>query len=208
MRWILRPACVMYAAVALYGQPVDSLATVIRTQSGPVRAVAPNVVAFKGIPYAAAPTGNRRWRPPVLPEPWTEIRDARQFGPQCPQPNNTFPGAIPRAPARTSSEDCLTLNIWTPATSSGKRLPVMVWFHGGGFTIGSGAARDGEELPVAEWSSSASTTVLGRWDSSRTLTCRASQSTRSPEITDCSIRSRRCAGFTRTSQLLVAIQRT
>lgn len=145
MRWVLRPVCVLSAAVALHGQPVDSLPTVIRTESGPVRGSGTDVVAFKGIPYAAPPTGERRWRPPVSPEPWTEVRDARQFGPQCPQPDNIFPGAG-RRPARPSSEDCLTLNIWTPARSSGERLPVMVWFHGGGFTISSGAAHDGEEL--------------------------------------------------------------
>src|SRR5213593_4423079 len=113
MRWILRPVCVICAAVAVYAQAVTALPTVIRTQSGPVRGSATDVVAFKGIPYAAAPTGDRRWRPPVLPEPWTQIRDATQFGPQCPQPDNIFPGAGPRPPARPSSEDCLNLNIWS-----------------------------------------------------------------------------------------------
>ena len=86
---------------------------------------------FEGIPYAAAPVGELRWRAPKPPLPWTGIRQAKHFGPACPQaPSNDVP-------AEDMSEDCLTLNIWSPARRSEDRLPVMVWLHGGGFNKGS-----------------------------------------------------------------------
>jgi len=120
--------------------------SIVQTRSGPVRGTSAGVdgvVVFRGLPYAAPPTGDRRWRPPAVPASWTLVRDATQFGPQCPQPQNFAPagrggqGRVAAPPA--SSEDCLTLNVWTPAKSSAERLPVMVWIHGGGFTIGTGA---------------------------------------------------------------------
>jgi len=86
---------------------------------------------FEGIPYAAPPVGELRWRAPKPPLPWIGIRQAKQFGPACPQaPSNDVP-------AEDMSEDCLTLNIWSPAKRSEDRLPVMVWLHGGGFAKGS-----------------------------------------------------------------------
>src|SRR5690606_13263445 len=96
---------------------------------------------FRGVPYAAAPTGNLRFMPPVKPQPWTGVRDAIELAPRFPQP---FRPMIPEiGDALTGrgpmDEDSLRLNIWTPATDAGRR-PVMVWFHGGGQRTGSGNA--------------------------------------------------------------------
>lgn len=97
---------------------------------------------FLGVPYAAPPTGPLRWRAPQPAPAWQGIRDAFDFGPDFPQPAN----GLFRAPRQ--DEDCLYLNVWTPALGASARLPVMVWLHGGGFTSGSGSDRrcDGARL--------------------------------------------------------------
>ncbi|QFS93450.1 Para-nitrobenzyl esterase [Mycobacterium sp. THAF192] len=103
-----------------------------------------DVVVFRGVPYAAPPTGERRWRPAQLVERWAGIRDATVFGPIPPQ------AISPERLAKrglTMSEDCLTLNIWTPAVDDACR-PVLVFLHGGGQTQGHGSAAllDGSRL--------------------------------------------------------------
>lgn len=109
---------------------------VAMTHSGKVRGrEIAGVIVFKGIPYAAAPVGALRWRPPRPSPRWNGIRDAGKFGPVCPQPK--VPPGLGGLDA-PQSEDCLSLNIWAPKTA--RRAPVMVWIHGGGFTVGSGAA--------------------------------------------------------------------
>ena len=91
---------------------------------------------FKGIPFAAPPTGNRRWAAPEKPAAWTGVRDARAFGAVAHQ-NRMLSGALAAMVINDKqSEDCLYLNVWTPGLD-GKRRPVMVWIHGGGFTIGA-----------------------------------------------------------------------
>ncbi|KUJ68421.1 carboxylesterase [Streptomyces albus subsp. albus] len=98
------------------------------------------VAAFLGVPYAAPPFGPRRMRPPQPPEPWTGERDALAFGPTAPQPGYTPPmdALIPNA--ENTGEDCLNLNVWTPAPgATGGGLPVMVWIHGGAFINGAGS---------------------------------------------------------------------
>ena len=85
------------------------------------------ILAYKGVPYGAD-TGRRRFQPPAPPEPWTSVRDAIEYGPIAPQPG--FRG-------RPMSEDCLHLNVWTPALGDGGRRPVLVWFHPGAYSSGT-----------------------------------------------------------------------
>lgn len=94
-------------------------------------------VAFLGIPYAAAPVGALRWRPPQPPPPWQGIRKADAFGPACPQlPSPWLPEMLGRKQMVTN-EACLFLNVWTTNLRGAKKLPVMVWIHGGGNVEGS-----------------------------------------------------------------------
>ena len=98
MRWVLTLLGVVAVLTVVRGQTFEPLLTTVHTQSGPVRGSRTDVIAFKGIPYAAPPTGNRRWRPPVAAERWTDVRDATQFGPRCPQTAPARAG-LPGGPA-------------------------------------------------------------------------------------------------------------
>jgi len=119
-------------------QGTDARPTV-ETAQGRVRGVAMgDVQAFLGIPYAAAPVGELRWRPPAAPAPWTDALDAADFGPSCPQ--NLQPGGRPPWTHEylvhgETSEDCLSVNLWVPANAT--NAPVLVWFHGGAFVEGA-----------------------------------------------------------------------
>lgn len=124
---------------------VNPLSATVGTTSGFYQGDAgtPGVVSFKGMRYAAPPTGPRRWRAPENPTVPPGVVPALAFGAICPQLANPIaPGG---APPGTQDEDCLFLNVWTPSVSQTANLAVMVWIHGGGFNTGSStiAAYDG-----------------------------------------------------------------
>lgn len=121
-----------------FGQVPQSRQPIVSTANGAVRGVTHDgITSFKGIPYAAPPVGEYRWRAPQPVKPWTGERDASQFGPSCPQISWSNSGV---KIMEGTSEDCLYLNLWKPAEAANdSKLPVMVWIHGGGFTGGSGS---------------------------------------------------------------------
>jgi para-nitrobenzyl esterase len=143
------------AALGLLAARAQAADPVVKTRFGPVAgARARGVDAFKGVPFAAPPVGDLRWRAPQPPAAWTAVRPATVYGPDCMQ--KPFPGdAAPLGV--TPAEDCLYANVWTPAgaeTAKAKR-PVMVWIYGGGFVNGGSSplvyagdrfARDGVVL--------------------------------------------------------------
>lgn len=131
----------------------------VQTALGPVEGLAapePEITVFRGIPFAAPPVGDRRWRAPRPVEPWPGTLAAYDFAPACPQPtpggsNEFYDREWGTDPAIELNEDCLYLNIWTPALRGNRRdtrvvadhpLPVMVWIHGGAYQTGCTAEKE------------------------------------------------------------------
>ena len=124
------------------------LGSEVRVATGVVRGVPRDergVLAFKGIPYAAAPVGDLRWRSPQSPPPWSGARDATNYGLRF---LSALVGDATPGPPR--SEDALTLNVWTAARRPDERRPVMVWVHGGGFQFGASANPAIDGAPLAQ----------------------------------------------------------
>jgi Carboxylesterase family len=111
-----------------------AVAQQVLTESGTISGIRANGLSvYKGIPFAALPVGDLRWRPPVHAAPWTGARKADAFAPACMQVGASMPGESPPA----VSEDCLYVNIWTRAKTALEHLPVIVWIYGGGYINGS-----------------------------------------------------------------------
>jgi para-nitrobenzyl esterase len=127
---------------------------VVVTTAGKMRGThAAGVYAFRGVPYGATTAGAGRFQPPAKLKPWSGIRDTTELGPRSPQLLSSFHGFVPPEVEvmdrdEKMGEDCLVLNVWTAALDRGRKLPVMVWLHGGGYTSGSGGfiCYDGREL--------------------------------------------------------------
>jgi para-nitrobenzyl esterase len=128
-RWKLAGLLAVAANLAVAGA-----AQQVVTESGTISAERANGLSvYKGIPFAAPPVGDRRWLPPMPAASWTGSRKADAFAPACMQVGVSMPGEAPPA----VSEDCLYLNIWTPANTQQEHLPVIVWIYGGGYINGS-----------------------------------------------------------------------
>ena len=148
------PALLLTAVVAVLGVSSTPLSASqgaaknlqIKTKQGKLEGkVDGSTRAFLGIPYAAPPVGPLRWKPPMPAAKWKGVRQATEFGSHCMQPK-LYADMIFRDPG--ISEDCLTLNVWTPAADKAAKLPVMVWVFGGGYIAGgtSEPRQDGANL--------------------------------------------------------------
>lgn len=126
-------------ATAAFNNPIN----IVTIETGSIEGEGSTVHAYKGIPYAAPPVDDWRWKPPQPALAWKGIRQTKHFGADCWQP-----AEYPELQGNGMSEDCLTLNVWTPATDTTAKLPVYVWLYGGGWRYGSAShpAFDGENM--------------------------------------------------------------
>jgi para-nitrobenzyl esterase len=144
-------AIVALAARGAEAQVIAGTGAVVETAAGKVAGLVSGPVRiFKGIPYGAPTEGAARFMSPRRPAPWSGVREATRLGPRCPQP--ATPGLMPEEAIDLDygpqSEDCLYLNVWTASLDAAAKRPVMVWFHGGGYAVGSGGSvrYDGSNL--------------------------------------------------------------
>jgi len=133
MKWSARALAVV-VATWMSSAAAAPLGPIVHAPAGAARGETKGELhVFKGLPYALPPIGSRRWQPPVPMPAWQGVREATSFGPACYQPANDS-GGIYAWKAMPMSEDCLSLNIWAPATA--RRAPVLVWIHGGALSTG------------------------------------------------------------------------
>ena len=120
----------------------------MKTNAGSVSGINQDGIrVYLGIPFAAPPVGDLRWRPPVPVQSWEGVRAATEYGATCPQAQK---GSVAGIAALNMSEDCLYLNVWTPAKNVSDKLPVMIFFYGGGFTGVEGSMPDANGTTLAE----------------------------------------------------------
>jgi para-nitrobenzyl esterase len=159
MRWLLLITGVVLVVSGLYLRwqepPAGQLLLVAEpgtlrdTDTGPVFGgySAAGALAWLGIPYAAAPVGDARWRAPRAPAAWASPRQSTSFGPVCPQYASRLSGLSAEPGSLIGAEDCLSLNVFAPVgIDEGAALPVMVFIHGGGNTLGSARPYDARLL--------------------------------------------------------------
>jgi para-nitrobenzyl esterase len=152
VRRLILLSAVLVAVVLAAGPAWAAIPESVRVENGLLSGAPgafPEVRVFKGIPYAAPPVGDLRWRPPAPVRNWEGVHEATKFSANCMQRaagGGNFPPYGGDRSATEMSEDCLYLNVYTTAASARDRRPVMVWIHGGAYTSGAGAIYQGEEL--------------------------------------------------------------
>ncbi len=152
MKNLLSPRFWICIAIALCSSNLSAQLSVVKTENGQVSGfIFGNIAVFKGIPFAAPPVGELRWKAPAPVKDWTGIKECVKFS-ASPMQRKPVPFMMWTeefiTPPDNLSEDCLYLNVWTPAKSAKDKLPVFVWIYGGGFSSGSAACAvyDGEEM--------------------------------------------------------------
>ncbi len=179
----------------------QDLGPIVQTTQGRVQGLTKGGLAeFFGIPYAAPPVGNLRWRPPVVHAPWTGILKATAFGPTCAQIENS-----PFSGPTSTSEDCLYINIYAPVGAAHKKLPVILWSYGGGDFEGESNDYDGSKLAL-QGTPSLSPSIIVSIFSAFWLIRRLTMKVIYSAITASSIINLRCAGCMTISRPLAAMR--